>query len=121
MRALIGGAVICTLAAGAQGASAPDSWVAVAPRVDTVDESFAARALAPRFLGDADRSTAWELDRDDGRAFGDDDSGGDASGGLGDGLGGCGISPAPEPSTWLLLAVGVTSLGVRRIGKSRKS
>jgi len=127
MKALIGGAVICTLAAGAQAASAPDSWVAMASRADAhwvsgnADESFAADARAPRFMGDADRSSASELNRDDEKAFGDDDSGGKGSGGLGDDLGGCQISLAPEPSTWLLLVIGATSVGLLRIRIARKS
>jgi hypothetical protein len=128
MKALIGGAVICTLAAGAQGASAPDSWVAMASRPDAhwvsgdSDASFAARAIASGLTSDADRSIASELERDDGAVFGDDDGGGKGTGGLGDDLGGCGISPAPEPSTWLLLAVGAMAFGTLRIRKkSRKS
>ena len=137
MKCLIAGAVICTLAAGAQAASAPDSWAAMTSRPDArwasgrVDDSFSAGSVPRDFFNGADRLSgstkheggedwAWlahrGLEGNNTEGKGTEDIGDDR---LDDGLGDCTISAAPEPSTWQLLVLGGALLIVVGIKTTR--
>ena len=125
MQALIAGAVVCAIAAGAQIAHAADSPIPVWPawsarsQFDAGEQSFAARATAAPDWRDFNARDTRKGDdgrdgEENGRWFDRGDRWGDDD--RGDGVG---VSAVPEPSAWHLLALGAVGLGLVRMRMRR--
>ena len=117
MKALMAGAVICTLAAVTHAETPRDSWIAMSAPLDTRatsgdgEESFAAASSAPGIWREADNWRRIDGDQEFWKPDGNDRDRGSDMDDLDT------VSPAPEPSSLQLIALGAALLAFLRMGR----